>query len=203
MRTWAVRDGVRPQRRRRARRRRIAAVAAAREVARRAGGLAAEFRHGNYLEADLGGPHDAAILIFEDYCALSPAQRATLLARTATALSPGAGFVFDVTAAPRFDPVESRVEDDDLMDGFWAEPPDRGVHERWTYPDLRLVLDRYMITDASGQRRFYNWMQCLTPSQVTGELESADLVVEELVGDVAGAPFNPSSPTFAVVARRR
>lgn len=51
------------------------ALAHARKTARRES-LPITLRQGDYLHADLGTEHDAAILIYEDYCALSPAQRA-------------------------------------------------------------------------------------------------------------------------------
>ena len=38
----------------------------------RARSLPTLFRQGNYLESELGFGYDAAILIYEDYCALSP-----------------------------------------------------------------------------------------------------------------------------------
>ena len=50
---------------------------------------------------DLGDGYDAALLIYEDYCAMSPAQRALLLARVREALRPGGHVLFDVTSAAR------------------------------------------------------------------------------------------------------
>ena len=63
-------------------------------------GLPACFTHGDYLDADLGAGHDAAILIYEDYCVLAPARRVQLVRRVAAALAPGGRLVMDVTAAP-------------------------------------------------------------------------------------------------------
>lgn len=175
--------------------------------------LPARFRLGSYLEVDLGSGHDAAILIYEDYCVLSPAQRGLLLGRVREALRPGGRLVMDVTAAPRFEEhTDGSVTRADLGDGFWADPPYVGRVDTWTYPDLRLVLKRYVIdkpgrVDATGEaqdgwtREFWNWMQCLTPEEVRAELEQAGLVLEALHGDVAGAPYDPAAGTFAVTAR--
>lgn len=162
--------------------------------------------HGSYLEADLapdGGLHDAAIMIFEDYSALSPGHRGRLLGRIRDALGPGGQLVFDVTSAaafPRF--ADARREGPDLMDGFWAPRPYHGVHETFTYPELRLVLDRFTITAGGTQRVFWNWMHCLSVEPVAGELEAAGLRMVGVYGDVTGAPFDPASPVFAVHARR-
>lgn len=168
-----------------------------------ADGLPAEFGVANYLVDDLGRDHDAAIVVYEDFCAMSPAQRGGLLRRTHDALRPGGAFVMDVTAAPRF-ALERPGErhERDLDGGFWADPPYDGSHETWTYPELRLVLDRYTITKDGRTRQFWNWLHCLTVAEVTDELVAAGFVVPQVYGDVAGAPFDPASPVFAVVTQR-
>lgn len=167
-------------------------------------GLDAEFVHGSYLDADLGAEYDLALLIYEDYCVLSPAQRATLLGRVRAALRPEGAFLFDVTAAARFPQVqEAIVTEADLMDGFFAPTPYVGVQETWVYQELRLALEHITITREGHEPRVYwNWMQCLTPDEVAGELAAAGLRVDRLLGDVAGAEYDAGSPTFAVVARR-
>lgn len=177
-------------------------LAHARAIAERES-LPVRLVHGSYLGADLGDGHDAAILIYEDYCALSPAQRGLLLTRIHAALRPGGQLVFDVTSASRFaDFADARREEVDLMNGFWAPRPYVGLHETWTYPAERLVLDRYTITAADSTRVFWNWTHCLTPEAVTDELTAAHFTVSEIYGDVAGAPSRPDGPTFAVRAQR-
>ena len=132
---------------------------------------------GTYLEADLGAGHDA--------------------------VRPGGSFLFDVTAAARFASArESRREEVDLMGGFWAPRPYRGVHETWTYPGLRLILDRYAIHSGGTVRTFWNWTHCLTPAQVGEELARAGLAVVTVHGDVAGGTYDESAAVFAVHAVR-
>lgn len=164
--------------------------------------LPATFWRSDYLQDDLGCGYDAAILIYEDFCALSPARRAGLLGRTREALNPGGAFIMDVTAAPRFDRERPGVvRERDLGGGFWAPSPYVGTRETWLYAELRLVLDRYTIDTGSEVRQFWNWLHCLTPTEVATELVAAGLGEPELFGDVAGAPFDPTMPTFTVVAR--
>lgn len=166
--------------------------------------------HGSYLPADLApareeadGLHDAVLLIFEDYSVLSPAQRSLLLERIRDALRPGGQLVFDVTSAAAFaQHHDGRYEQQDLMDGFWAPRPYRGLHETWTYPELRLVLDRYTITTGSSTRRYWNWMHCLGAEQVAAEVRAAGFTVLDLYGDVTGARYDELSPTLAVHAQR-
>lgn len=165
--------------------------------------LPAEFRCVNYLTDDLGGPYDAAIMIYEDYCVLSPAQRAALLARVAATVRPGGRFIVDVTAPARFarhhDGVVSAT---DFMDGFWAPSPYECTEETWTYPDLQLVLHRYTVVEETRSRMFWNWMHCLSPDQVAAELAAAGWRLAGLFGDVAGATYDARAETFAVLAHR-
>jgi cyclopropane fatty-acyl-phospholipid synthase-like methyltransferase len=164
--------------------------------------LPATFRRADYLTDDLGGPYDAAIMIYEDYCALSPAQRATLLERVAEVVRAGGRFLFDVTATARFWSFhDAVVTATDFMDGFWAPSPYECTEETWTYPDLHLVLHRYTVVEAHRTREFWNWMHCLSPEQVEAELAASGWLVSGLFGDVAGAPYVAGTETFAVLAR--
>ncbi len=100
--------------------------------------------------------------------------------------------MFDVTAAPRFTEYrDAVVREPNLMDGFWAEPPYVGTHETWTYPDLHLVLDRYLIETATGTRCFWNWMHCLNPRRSQQSSRPPASRCPEFFGDVAGAGFEP------------
>ena len=88
------------------------------------------------------------------------------------------------------------------MDGFWAAEPYVGEHDTWTYPELRLVLDHYTIRTGSQTREFWNWMHCLTPDQVSAEIQAAGSSTPTFFGDVTGADYLPSLPVFATLARR-
>lgn len=165
--------------------------------------LTATYFVGSYLESDLGVGYDAAVLIFEDFCALSPTHRAVLLSRVQRSLRPGGLFAFDVTSAARFsDFAEGRREEDDLMAGFWSDEPYCGVQETWTYPELKLALERFTIETESATRQFWNWTHCLTVDAVTRELDAAGLAVVDVYGDLAGRAFDDGLPSFGVIARR-
>ena len=57
------------------------------------------------------------------------------------------------------------------------------------------------LTGVSGQT-IYNWLQHFDPTSLAAELRGAGLEVASVLGDVAGAPYDPDRPEFAVVARR-
>jgi len=167
-----------------------------------AASLPAVFRRADYLTDDLGGPYDAAIMIYEDYCALSPAQRTMLLGKVAATVRPGGRFLFDVTATARFESFHNAVVTaTNFMNGFWAPPPYECTEETWTYPDLHLVLHRYTVVEDHRTREFWNWMHCLSPEQVDGELAASGWLLSGLFGDVAGAPYEAGTDAFAVLAR--
>lgn len=180
--------------------RRSIAYAAEQAAAER---LSAEFAVSNYLEDDLGGAYDAALLVYEDFCVLSPGQRSGLLTKIIAALRPDGAFVMDVTSQSRFATEHDAVRQEaNLMAGFWAPAPYEGVHETFTYPERRLILDRFTITTAAGIKQYWNWTQCLTPDEVTAELRAAGFDRPRVVGDLTGAPYAEDSETFAVVTRK-
>src|SRR3954468_24401902 len=51
---------------------------------------------GNYLDVDVPGVFDVALMIFCDFCALGPEQRGCLLKRLRRLLAAGGRFIFDV-----------------------------------------------------------------------------------------------------------
>ena len=166
--------------------------------------LPARFHRGNYLADSLRAPdagYDAALLIYEDFSVLSPAQRALLLGKVHAALRPGGKFVMDVTQLPRLARErEGTTTAPNLMAGFWAPGPYLGTQRTWLYPDDHLVLEHFTIEQAGETREFWNWMHCLTPDQVSAELGRAGFGNVELFGDVAGSAYDPEGVVFAVVA---
>ncbi len=67
------------------------------QAAAQTAGLAITYRYENYLELTDENCYDLALLIYGDYCPLSPEQRTRLLANIRRALRPGGYFVFDVS----------------------------------------------------------------------------------------------------------
>ncbi|HZO31304.1 MAG TPA: class I SAM-dependent methyltransferase [Chloroflexota bacterium] len=165
--------------------------------------LAASFVVSNYLTDELGGPYDLALFAYEDFCALSPQQRSRLLHKIGATLTPGGTLVMDVISQARFATARDGLTlEANLMGGFWSPLPYDGVHETWTYPDICLILDRDTITTADGTKQYWNWTQCLSPGDVAAELQDSGFDSPSRFGDLAGAPYEPTSLTFAVVAHR-
>ncbi|WP_198347066.1 SAM-dependent methyltransferase [Nocardiopsis dassonvillei] len=171
------------------------------ERAARTEGLDARHLCRDYLSLDLEERFDLVVMVMRDYCAMAPGDRARLLGVVRRHLTEGGVFLFDVDAEPALDLVrEGCVYDSDLMDGFWADQPYHGFRHTFRYDDERVSLDRYDIATADDTRVFYNWVRYFTPDTLAAELADSGFGVDEVHGDLAGAPHDPASGQFAVVA---
>ncbi|MEU3016040.1 class I SAM-dependent methyltransferase [Nocardiopsis sp. NPDC007018] len=173
----------------------------AEDTARR-DGLDARHLCRDYLELDLDERFDLVVMVMRDYCAMSPADRARLLDVVRRHLAHGGSLLFDVDAEPALERVrEGRTYAPNLMDGFWSARPYHGFRHTFRYDDERVSVDRYTIVTEDGIRVFHTWVRYFTPDTLAAELTAGGFVVEEVLGDLTGAPYDPASGEFAVRAR--
>ena len=164
--------------------------------------VAIDYRLGDYLEMDLEPGYDLVTMIMCDFCAFSPEQRGRLLRRAGDLLAPGGAFLFDVYSEAYYETWDEMAAfGEGLMDGFWSAQPYFGFQHTFRYDDEKVALERYLIVERERQSEYFNWFQHYSLESLTAEVESAGLIVEEAYGDVAGEPFDPSTPEFAVVVR--
>jgi SAM-dependent methyltransferase len=176
-------------------------IAYAREVAAR-DHLPARYVDANYITWSPEDRFELALMIYRDYGAMAPDDRRQLLRRVGAMLAPGGAFVFDLASlAALADLEEASAYAPDLMDRFWSADAYYGFLNTFVYPDARVSLDRYEIVEAHRTRTFCNWTQYYDPDSLAQELAADGFAVTELIGDVAGAPYDPESHEFAVVAR--
>jgi SAM-dependent methyltransferase len=163
-------------------------------------GLAITYRCQDYLTLDETAQYDAALLIYGDFCPLSPEQRARLLANVRQALKPGGRFVLDVTTPHLRRWAGAKNGWSAAQGGFWKPGPHLVLEQGFAY-DSDLFLDQYVIVEASGHTSVYrNWFQDYTPATIRAELEANGFAVHSLSGDLAGAPYTPDSDWIGVVA---
>ena len=166
-------------------------------------GLAINYVKQNYLDFETDDRFDLITMIFCDFCALSPAQRETLLSRFRTLLKPGGRVLLDVHSLNTFDSKkEVATYEPNQLDGFWSAEDYYGFLNTFKYPEEAVTLDKYTIVEKTGTRVVYNWLQHFSRDSLTEELESSGFEVMEFYADVAGTPFHPESPDMAVVAER-
>ncbi len=177
-------------------------IAYAREAAQKAG-LPIDYVHHDYLAYEPAGRFDLVTMIMRDYCAMEPSQRLALLRTIGSALASGGAFVFDVDSTVAFANMAEEVSySHSPRGGFWSAEAFFEFHNRFVYPDERVVLDKFVVVEANRTRTLFNWIQCFDPTMLAAELGEAGLRIDATLGNVTGAPFDPASPEFAVVARR-
>lgn len=173
----------------------------ARDRAREAG-VPVDYVVADYLDWEPEGRFDLILLIMCDYCAFSPAQRAQLLERVARWLEPGGAFLFDVYSLAAYETWDEQIAyGPGLMDGFWSAGPYHGFLNTFRYDEVAVVLERYTIVEPDRVTEHFDWFAHFDVAGLTAEVEAAGLVVDAVLGDVTGEPFDPSLLEFALVAR--
>lgn len=162
------------------------------------------YRYENYLELRDENLYDAVLLIYGDYCPLSPKQRATLLKNVQRALKPGGCFVFDVTTRAHRKKSGNKNNWYVAQTGFWKPGSHLVLEEGFDYPEQNIWLDQYTVIEDDGKISvFRNWFQDYEPDTITAELAAGGFVVESLWGDLTGQPYSPETEWIGVVAKMR
>jgi SAM-dependent methyltransferase len=167
-------------------------------------GLAIHYVNMNYLDFETDDRFDLIVMIMCDFCALSPAQRKTILSRFHGLLELSGSVLLDVYSPVAFDEREEKTEyGPGLLNGFWSPGSYYGFLNTFKYEKEKVVLDKYTIIEAGGTRTIYNWLQYFSPEDLERELAACGFAVEGYYSDVAGTPFSAHSREFAVVAGKR
>jgi len=167
-------------------------------------GLTAAYVNQNYLEFETEDRFDIILMIMCDFCALSPAQRMTMLEKFQALLASRGSVLLDVYSLNAFEQREEAVSyEENLLNGFWSPGKYYGFLNTFKYDDVGVVLDKYTIVEAKRTRTIYNWLQYFSPGSLQREFEKAGFTQQEFYGNVAGAPFAESASEFAIVGKRK
>ncbi|MHC9538481.1 MAG: cyclopropane-fatty-acyl-phospholipid synthase family protein [Vulcanimicrobiota bacterium] len=167
-------------------------------------GLSIHFVNQNYLEFETDDRFHLILMIMCDFCALSPAQRKTMLDKFHAILEPGGSVILDAYSLKEFEQrEETTVFGANLLNGFWSLNRYYGFLNTFKYEKEKLILDKYTLIEAARERTVYNWFQCFSPEALEKEFAESRFAVEKLFSDVAGLPFNSESRVFAVIAKKR
>ncbi|MBE0671569.1 MAG: class I SAM-dependent methyltransferase, partial [Anaerolineales bacterium] len=163
-----------------------------------------EYRYQNYLTLEDESQYAAALLIYGDFCPLSPEQRQTLLANVHRALKPGGYFVLDVTTPIHRKKYGSHNGWYAVEDGFWKPGPHLVLEEGFDYPEQSIFLDQAIVIEERGKASVYrNWFQDFTHETITAELEAGGFAVQSVWNDLLGTPFTKDTEWIGLVAQKQ
>jgi SAM-dependent methyltransferase len=165
--------------------------------------LSIEYRYQNYLDWEEDKKYDVILLIYGDFCVLSPEDRRKLLTNVRRALKTGGCFVFDVmTRQFRGLPRPSNSWTIAASD-FWRATPHLVLEREFDYPEDNVHLDQYIVIDADGRFTVYrNWYQYYSLETITPVLEDRGFTVLAAWSDLAGTPYNIYSEWIGLVAQK-
>ncbi|MBI3173569.1 MAG: class I SAM-dependent methyltransferase [Chloroflexi bacterium] len=174
----------------------------AREQAR-AAGLDIQYVNQNYLDFTTDQQFDVVLMIFCDLCALSPAQRQTMLTKFRSILTPGGRIVLDVHSLAMFERRNEETHFEfNLQNGFWSAAPYYGFLNIFKYEAEQVTLDKYTLVERARTRTVYNWLQYFSVDSLRAEFREAGLTICGVYGDVAGKPYDAETDEFAVMAEK-
>ena len=161
-----------------------------------------DYRCQNYLELDVEGVFDAILLIYGDFCVLSPQQRTRLLAHVHSVLKPGGFFVLDVSTPALRRRAGLKNSWYAVPGGFWKPGSHLVLEQGFAYED-DLFLDQYIVLEDNGKASVYrNWFQDYTPVRICRELENNRFSIVSLWGNLWGEPLTDESDWIGVIAIR-
>ena len=162
------------------------------------------YRYQDYLTLEDESLYEAALLIYGDFCPLSPDQRRKLLANIHRALKPYGALVLDVSRHNRLKPDRSDTRWYSSMGGFWRPGPHLVLEQTFSYPDQALQMDQYAVIEESGTLSVYRiWRQEYTQESITSELEAGGFDIQSFWGDLTGMPDTEDSEWIGIAAQKK
>lgn len=167
-------------------------------------GLKIEYVNSNYLDFRSERRFDLIIMIYCDFSALNPEQRAELLSVFHEHLKDGGSVVLDVWSHRFFESVKEEQSYEYVeKDGFWTPAPHFVFSGVYAYPKENLYLGKFTIYEESRRWEIYNWLQCFTRDRLREEFSNAGFEIGEFFAGVAGESDHDESLEIAVVAKKR
>ena len=157
----------------------------------------------NYLEFNSDDRYDLMIMIFCDFCALSPEQRRTLLEKFKLLLKPDGSILLDMYLIKAFNQkAESATYEVSLSNGFWSPEKYHCFLNTFKYDDVKVTVDKYTIIEKNRTRKIFNWLQYYSKESLANEFAASGLKIEKYLANVAGEEFDADGSEFAIIAKR-
>ncbi len=165
--------------------------------------LSINYVNQNYLDFETTDRFDLILMIYCDFCALSPSQRATMLNKFDEMLEPGGSVLLDAYTLPAFNQREETASYEvNQLNGLWSPNQYVGFVNTFKYNEEKVVLDKFTVVEASKTKTVFNWLQYFSEETLENELLEYGFTAKEFYSNVAGAPFEPDAPEMAVVIER-
>lgn len=168
----------------------------------RENGLEIEYRYQNYLDLTDENRFDAALLIYGDFCPLSPEQRSRLLANIHRALKPGGYFVLDVTTRLHRQKNGNQNNWYAVNSGFWKPGPHLVLENGFDYPEESIFLDQAIVIEDGGEISIYrNWFQDYSLETITRELAEGKFITLSAWNDLTGTPYTEDTEWIGLLTQ--
>lgn len=158
----------------------------------------------DFVTSDLPGEFDVVTMIYGAFCVLSNDDRDVLLWKLRKTLKPDGYFIFDVLTEAYEE--GHRLETDwyiQASDGFWSPDPHMVLEQSFRYPDEAAYLNQYFVLSANAEiRKYHIWHHYYSQQTITELMTGHKLDVQEVYGDLAGAPRDPDGEWIGLVTRR-
>ena len=158
-----------------------------------------DYRVGDYTRVALGGPYDAAVLIYLDFGVLSDDARERLLGAVAAALRPGGAFAFDVYTPAKRRVVDGHISVERSAGGFWRPHSHVVIETTYRY-DGHLDLEQHTVVDNDRITTYRVWDRAYTFTEMQRLLARHGMRIPHRWSDLTSRPWRRGSPTLAVAA---
>lgn len=165
-------------------------------------GLQVDYALQNYLNLSLDKTFGLATMIYCDYGALPPEDRARLLGLIYRHLKPGGRLLLDVFSLARFQAYSERQTWEACpKGGFWSPEKHIVLHRACKYPG-NVVLEQAMVITGGKTSHYYLWNTHFSRSALEQEAAASGFHTCGCFGDVAGSEYSVESPTLAILLEK-
>lgn len=163
-------------------------------------GLEIEYHLLDYLMMDYFAYFQAVLLIYCDFCVLSPERRSLLLKRVKRSLVPGGLFIFDVFTPNQREEEPQTPFWEAKEEGFWSSDPHLVLEKHFYYQKEELHLNQTIVIQQEGVEVYRFWEQYYRPPEIESELIEAGFNEIEIYASIVGDTYSKGSKTMAIVA---
>jgi 2-polyprenyl-3-methyl-5-hydroxy-6-metoxy-1,4-benzoquinol methylase len=157
----------------------------------------------DYLKFETDNQFDLITMIYCDFCALNPNQRAILLKKFHKYLKNNGSILLDVSSFAQYAAKQQMATYEySKSDGFWSENPYYVFQNCFKYEQEHLLLDKFTIIEKSRMRENYNWLQCFSVETIKKELQQNGFELIDHFANVAGDPYKEDATEIAIVVKK-